>query len=85
MRVSESDLDARELYCVCSISIVSVSFYEVSRIRSKVAFYNVSAWMRDFWKTLENTSVHFPSKNRVFKCIQITVDVASDWRLGVGQ
>ncbi len=41
-------------YYVCSICIISVSFYEVLHMRSKanLTFSDVSVWMRNFWKTL---------------------------------
>ncbi len=43
---------------VCSICIISVSFYEGLHMRSKanVTFSDVSVWMRNFWKMLDKAN-----------------------------
>ncbi len=83
--VSEWDISVNKWSCqkncmktyVGSVCIISVSFYEVLHMRSKVnlTFSDLSVWMRSFWKALKNTNVDSVLKENGFKCIWINVDI----------
>ncbi len=47
-----------------------------SRSEANLTFSDVSVWMRNFWKTVMCTESVL--KRKLFKCIRINVDVASD-------